>query len=207
MPDRSASLLRDDNCLGLDLDLPARVEELRDDSRAGRTRVCERLVVRATDGVEVLGLRDVDARAHDLVERGARLAERERDAPDAGARLLGGVVGRIDASRGDLERVFPWASVTKLASAVAVLVAAEEGIVDLDEPAGPPGSTVRHLLAHASGLPFDPGPPIARPGTRRIYSNYGFEVLAAHVGERAEMPFAAYFGHVWGFPLEGDAGS
>ena len=48
-----------------------------------------------------------------------------------------------------------WTSVTKLATAVAVLVAAEEGIVDLDEPAGPPGSTLRHLLAHASGLPFE----------------------------------------------------
>ena len=59
---------------------------------------------------------------------------------------------------------FPWASVTKLATAVAMLVAAEEGIVDLDEPAGPPGSTFRHLLAHASGLPFDHGAPIARPG-------------------------------------------
>ena len=35
-----------------------------------------------------------------------------------------------------------------------MLVAAEEGALDLDEPAGPPGSTVRHLLAHASGLPF-----------------------------------------------------
>src|SRR5262249_51399587 len=77
------------------------------------------------------------------------------------------------------------------------LVAAEEGLVDLDEPAGPPGSTFRHLLAHASGLPFDPGPPIAQPGQRRIYSNYGFEVAAALVEERAEMPFAEDFAHVW----------
>ena len=45
-----------------------------------------------------------------------------------------------------------------------MLVAAEEGIVDLDESAGPPGATLRHLLAHASGLPFDPGPAVARPG-------------------------------------------
>src|SRR5581483_10184068 len=50
------------------------------------------------------------------------------------------VVGRVEAVHGDLEREFAWASVTKLATAVAVLVAAEEGIVDLDEPAGPPGS-------------------------------------------------------------------
>jgi CubicO group peptidase (beta-lactamase class C family) len=100
--------------------------------------------------------------------------------------------------------------VTKLATAVAMLVAAEEGIVDLDEPAGPPGSTFRHLLAHASGLPFDRGAPISRPGTRRIYSNYGFEVAAAFVEERAGMLFTDYFAHVWGDTtavLSGSAGS
>jgi len=74
----------------------------------------------------------------------------------------------------------------------AALVAAEEGILDLDEPAGPPGATVRHLLAHASGLPFEGEQPIARPGERRIYSNTGFERLAAHVETAAEMPFADY---------------
>jgi CubicO group peptidase (beta-lactamase class C family) len=120
-----------------------------------------------------------------------------------------GVAGGVEAAHGDEAAVFPWASVTKLASAVAALVAAEEGIVDLDEPAGPPGSTVRHLLAHASGLPFEQGAPIARPGQRRIYSNYGFEVLAEHVAERAGMPFEAYFAHVWpqGPVLRGSAGS
>jgi CubicO group peptidase (beta-lactamase class C family) len=107
------------------------------------------------------------------------------------------VLGAAEASVGDHARRFAWASVTKLATAVAFLVAAEEGIVDLDEPAGPPGSTFRHLLAHASGLPFDHGAPIARPGARRVYSNYGFEVAAAFVEERAGMPFADYFGHVW----------
>ena len=49
----------------------------------------------------------------------------------------------------------PWASVTKLLTGLAALVAVEEGIVDLDEPAGPPGSTLRHLLSHASGLPLN----------------------------------------------------
>jgi CubicO group peptidase (beta-lactamase class C family) len=82
--------------------------------------------------------------------------------------------------------------VTKLATALAVLVAAEEGAVDLDAPAGPPGSTIRHLLAHASGLPPDGRTPIAKPGERRIYSNAGFEVLAESVAEAAEMPFDEY---------------
>lgn len=84
------------------------------------------------------------------------------------------------------------ASVTKLVTALAALVAAEEGVVELDEPAGPPGATVRHLLAHASGLPFEGTAPLAEPGRRRIYSNEGFRQLAAHVGARAEMPFANY---------------
>jgi CubicO group peptidase (beta-lactamase class C family) len=91
-----------------------------------------------------------------------------------------------------------------------MLVAAEEGIVDLDEAAGPPGSTFRHLLAHASGLPFEEGAPIAPPGRRRIYSNYGFEQAAALVEQRAEMAFTDYFHHVWagtGQRLEGSAGS
>ena len=69
---------------------------------------------------------------------------------------------------------------------------AEEGVVDLDEPAGPPGSTVRHLLAHASGLPFEGTTPIAQPGRRRIYSNEAFRVLAELLAAHAEMPFAEY---------------
>ncbi len=86
-----------------------------------------------------------------------------------------------------------WASVTKLLTGLATLVAVEEGTVDLDEPAGPPGSTLRHLLAHASGLPPEDGPPLMAPGRRRIYSNAGIEAAAELVAARAGIPFAAYF--------------
>ena len=110
--------------------------------------------------------------------------------------------GEVVATDGPRDRVFRWASVTKLVTALTVLVAAEEGIVDLDQPAGPPGSTVRHLLAHASGLPFDAGAPIAKPGRRRIYSNVGFEVLAETIAEAAEMPFAEYVAAAVMEPLE-----
>ncbi len=106
----------------------------------------------------------------------------------AGVARRQGVVAR----RGDQGHRFRWASVTKPATALAALVALEEGIVDLDEPAGPPGATVRHLLAHTSGLPLNDGAPIAPPGRRRIYSNSGFEALAALVAEHAEMPFGDY---------------
>jgi CubicO group peptidase (beta-lactamase class C family) len=109
-------------------------------------------------------------------------------------KVSAGVVsdGQVIATRGQAAREFGWASVTKPATALAVLVAAEEGIVDLDEPAGPPGSTVRHLLAHASGLPFEGREPIGQPGARRIYSNTGFDVLGELVAERAEMSFEEY---------------
>jgi CubicO group peptidase (beta-lactamase class C family) len=106
------------------------------------------------------------------------------------------------AVHGPREHVFAWASVTKPATALATLVAAEEGILDLDQPAGPPGSTVRHLLAHASGLPFEGRTPIGRPAQRRIYSNSGFEVLAEVVGAAAEMPFAEYLRAAVVGPLE-----
>ena len=96
------------------------------------------------------------------------------------------------AVHGESGRAFRWASVTKPVTAVACLVAAEEGAIDLDAAAGPRGSTFRHLLAHASGLPLGGGSPIARPGERRIYSDHGFDVLGAALAEHAEMPFADY---------------
>lgn len=121
------------------------------------------------------------------------------DAANAAAAVVRpeGVVAR----HGSEHHVFRWASVTKLATALATLVAVEEGVVDLDHPAGPEGSTVRHLLAHASGLPFHNGPPIAPVGRRRIYSNQGFETLAAHVAARAEMPFEQYLAEAVFRPL------
>jgi CubicO group peptidase (beta-lactamase class C family) len=100
--------------------------------------------------------------------------------------------GDVVATLGARDELVRWASVTKLVTTLAALVAAEEGVIDLDEPAGPEGSTVRHLLAHASGLPFEPGAPAGRPGQRRIYSNVGFEALAEHIAARAEIPFAEY---------------
>ncbi len=90
---------------------------------------------------------------------------------------------------------------TKLLTGLAMLVALEEGTVDLDEPAGPPGSTLRHLLSHASGLQTDGEKTIAEPGRRRIYSNTGIELAARLLEERAEMPFADYFAQAVVRPL------
>jgi CubicO group peptidase (beta-lactamase class C family) len=112
------------------------------------------------------------------------------EAPTAAVAVLR--AGQVVAERGPQDAGFRWASVTKPVTALATLVAAEEGVVDLDAPAGPEGATVRHLLAHASGLPFEGRTPIAEPGRRRIYSNSGFEVLAELVAGAAEMPFERY---------------
>ncbi|MFL6138402.1 MAG: serine hydrolase domain-containing protein [Frankiaceae bacterium] len=100
--------------------------------------------------------------------------------------------GTVAGRRGDAAAPFPLASVTKLLSAYAALVAVEEGAIELDEPAGPPGSTVAHLLAHASGLASSENRVKARPGARRIYSNAGFDLLGEHVAARTGIPFAAY---------------
>jgi CubicO group peptidase (beta-lactamase class C family) len=103
----------------------------------------------------------------------------------AGTPVLVGVAG-------DPDRVFGWASVTKLCTTLAVLVAVEEGTIALDEPAGPPGSTVAHLLAHASGLAPTGTAVLAPPGRRRIYSNAGFELLGDVLARRAGLSFATY---------------
>jgi CubicO group peptidase (beta-lactamase class C family) len=100
--------------------------------------------------------------------------------------------GTVAATAGELARSFQLASVTKLLSAFAVLVAVEEGAVEWDTPAGPEGSTVRHLAAHTSGLSFSEGVTQAPPGSRRIYSNVGFDVLGDTVAAAAGMPFPDY---------------
>jgi CubicO group peptidase (beta-lactamase class C family) len=99
----------------------------------------------------------------------------------------------VVAAIGDRERAFAWASVTKLMTAYAVLRAVEQGIVSLDAPLGPPGSTVRHLLAHASGLGPEGEAPISPPERTRIYSNIGFDLLGRLLTELAGRPLSEVF--------------
>lgn len=101
-------------------------------------------------------------------------------------------VDGVLAVAGDRTLRLPWASLTKPCTAMAVLVAAEEGSVALDDAAGPPGSTVRHLLAHASGYDFDSEAVIAKPATRRIYSNTGYLRVADMLATATGIDFATY---------------
>jgi CubicO group peptidase (beta-lactamase class C family) len=95
---------------------------------------------------------------------------------------------------------FAVASVTKLLTTMAALVAVESGRVDLDEPVsvgrwasdGDEPSTLRHLLAHASGLPFERAGGRRPPATRRIYSNLGFRVLGEEVADAVGTTFGAW---------------
>ncbi|MFN6552162.1 serine hydrolase domain-containing protein [Mycolicibacterium septicum] len=106
------------------------------------------------------------------------------------------------ASHGDTDKSFTLASVTKPLVARAAQIAIEEGAVDLDTPAGPPGSTIRHLLAHASGVAMRSAEVLAQPGQRRIYSNYGFELLARAVEEAADIEFGTYLTEAVFEPLQ-----
>jgi CubicO group peptidase (beta-lactamase class C family) len=121
------------------------------------------------------------------------------DAPRASAAVIGS--GRVLDRAGDTGRVQRIASVSKLLTAYALLVALEEGSVGLDDAAGPSGSTLRHLLAHASGFGFDGSNPIAPPGRTRIYSNSGIEAAVAHLVDATGIPFATYLAEAVLHPL------
>src|ERR1700716_3014131 len=102
------------------------------------------------------------------------------------AALVGGeVVGITGAWTGPMR----WASITKLVTALAVHIAADEGRLPLDDPAGPPGATIRHLLSHTSGMGLEWQDSRAAPGTRRIYSNAGYELLGTAVATATAVDF------------------
>ena len=103
--------------------------------------------------------------------------------------------------RGDPAWTMRIASITKLLVAYAALIAVEEETLDLEQAAGPPGSTVRHLLAHASGLPFEGTVPVTEPGRRRIYSNTGFEALGVALEQAAGIDLAIYLADAVTEPL------
>jgi CubicO group peptidase (beta-lactamase class C family) len=91
---------------------------------------------------------------------------------------------------------FQIASVTKLVTTLAALAAVQGGYLDLDQAVAEAGDgvTVRHLLAHASGLPMEASGSRRPPGQRRIYSNVGFRALGDAVADAVGMTFDGYLG-------------
>src|SRR5699024_9599564 len=93
---------------------------------------------------------------------------------------------------GDTAREYDIKSVTKPVVALGVMLAVEEGAVELDQSAGPEGSTLRHLLSHASGVDFD-SREVKRPvEDRRIYSSAGYEWAAEIVSDAPALDFPDY---------------
>ena len=222
--------------------------------------------MRLGEAVEGSRVGQVDARAHDVLQRGAGLGERVLDDLEAALRLPVGVGRRIGAvghhrsrprderpgrprarpgssrrsartgiprrrsgaprrrlvsptvealeqidswpaptaavavvtadgvagERGAADVVLRWASVTKLLTAYAALIAAEEGVLDLDEPAGPRAPRCATSSPMPQGSPSKATRRSPGPAERRIYSNSGFDLLGELLAERAEMPFADY---------------
>ena len=96
---------------------------------------------------------------------------------------------------GDVDEIFPFASVTKPIVAWSALVAVDRGLLDLDAPAGAPapdGATIGHLLSHSSGIAADSDERLASPGTRRIYSNRGIEILGQWLQEATGTPLETW---------------
>ena len=96
---------------------------------------------------------------------------------------------------GDVDEIFPFASVTKPIVAWSALVAVDRGLLDLDAPAGAPapdGATIGHLLSHSSGIAADSDERLATPGTRRIYSNRGIEILGERLQEATGTPLETW---------------
>lgn len=119
------------------------------------------------------------------------------------ANVAAGWIDRNGARRvvGPIDRAFRLASVTKPLFAYTVLVAIEEGSLELDQPAGPEGATIRHLLAHASGLGDDPVAPLMGVERRRIYSNGAYDLLGTLLERATGFTAAEYFDGALGQPL------
>ena len=94
------------------------------------------------------------------------------------------------ATHGDLDTPRPWASVSKMATALGAALAVAQGPVTFEDEVGIEGATLAHLLSHSSGLGLEESDARTAPGTRRIYSNHGIDLAAGHLaGSRGVGPW------------------
>jgi CubicO group peptidase (beta-lactamase class C family) len=109
--------------------------------------------------------------------------------------------GEVTDTVGDIDRRQRLASISKPMATWAMLVAVEEGVIGLGTPVGQDGCTLKHLLSHAGGYPFEGPTPIAKPGRTRIYSNTGFDLATEAIETATDMTFADYLGEAVFAPL------
>jgi CubicO group peptidase (beta-lactamase class C family) len=147
------------------------------------------------------------------------------DVPGVAAAVIGpeGILEERVAGAAKSESLFALASLTKPLVALAVMVAAEEGSIELDVPVAEhlaayrtptkDAITARHLLSHASGLP-EVGPrgvasldvePVHPFAARRVYSNEGYAVLGALLQAATGIGHADYVHQAVFAPLRLDA--
>lgn len=119
----------------------------------------------------------------------------------AAAAVIDLEAGDAVVRHGATDRVVRLASISKIITTWACLVAVEEGSITLDTAAGQSGCTFRHLLSHSGGYAFDGVDPISRPASRRIYSNTGIELAAAAVEQATGVAFHEYLAEAVFQPL------
>jgi CubicO group peptidase (beta-lactamase class C family) len=89
-------------------------------------------------------------------------------------RLKDGNVERLGEA-GDLDVVRSWASVSKMAVAMAFGVEIDWDLHQFSQNFGPHGATLANLLSHSSGLGLEEGDPTVAVATKRVYSNVGID--------------------------------
>jgi len=107
-------------------------------------------------------------------------------APSAILFTLEGAATTTVLEIGDTEEVRPWASVSKMATALALAVENDWGQYTYDQPMGPLGATMATILSHASGLGFEKDDPTIAVGQKRVYSNYGVDLVVEAVCGEAD---------------------
>jgi CubicO group peptidase (beta-lactamase class C family) len=122
------------------------------------------------------------------------------------------------AQSGDLEVVRPWASVSKMAVALAFGVEVSWQMHRYEEfVRGHPGITFANLLSHSAGFGLEENDPRISPASKRIYSNFGIDLAvqsivennspAAWLNDRVFLPFGMTSTHLVGRPAAGVEGS
>jgi CubicO group peptidase (beta-lactamase class C family) len=89
-------------------------------------------------------------------------------------RLKDGNVERLGEA-GDLDVVRSWASVSKMAVAMAFGVEIDLDLHQFTQNFGPHGAKLANLLSHSSGLGLEEGDPTVAIATKRVYSNVGID--------------------------------